>query len=100
MLSIVLLDKLKIDDPVGAISVHGSCGIWGLIAVCITNSEATIGAQLMGTAVIFVWTFVASGIVWFVLKMIMGIRISEEEEYEGADMSETGIEAYPEFSRT
>ncbi len=98
--SIVLLDRLKIDDPVGAISVHGTCGIWGLLAVCITNPDATLGAQLTGTAAIFIWTFVASGIVWFALKAIMGIRISEEEEYEGADMSETGIEAYPEFSKS
>ncbi len=100
VLSIVGLDRLKIDDPVGAISVHGTCGIWGLIAVVITNSDATIGAQLTGTFAIFVWTFVVSGIAWFALKAIMGIRISEEEEYEGADISETGIEAYPEFSKT
>ncbi len=100
VLSIVGLDRLKIDDPVGAISVHGTCGIWGLLAVVITNPDATIGAQLTGTAAIFIWTFVASGIVWFVLKAVMGIRISEEDEYEGADMSETGIEAYPEFQKT
>ncbi|MEM7080798.1 MAG: ammonium transporter [Pseudomonadota bacterium] len=97
--SIVTLDKLKIDDPVGAISVHGTCGIWGLLAVCFTNGDATIGAQLMGIVVIFAWTFIASFIVWYIIKMIMGIRISEEEEYAGADASETGIEAYPEFSR-
>ena len=95
--SIVLLDKLRIDDPVGAISVHGSAGVWGLLAVCITNAEATLGAQLLGIVVIFAWTFAASLIVWFVLKASMGIRISQEEEYEGADLSETGIEAYPEF---
>ena len=98
--SIVGLDKLKIDDPVGAISVHGTCGIWGLIAVVFTNGDATIGAQLTGIGAIFVWTFVVSGIVWFALKAIMGIRVSEEEEYEGVDISETGIEAYPEFSRS
>ncbi|MEM7098784.1 MAG: ammonium transporter [Pseudomonadota bacterium] len=97
--SIVMLDKIKIDDPVGAISVHGTCGIWGLLAVVITNSDATIGAQLMGIAAIFVWTFAASFVVWYIIKMIMGVRISEEEEYEGADATETGIEAYPEFSR-
>ena len=95
--SIVLLDKLRIDDPVGAISVHGTAGIWGLLAVCITNPDATIGAQLLGIVVIFAWTFVAASIVWYILKATMGIRISEEEEYEGADLSETGIEAYPEF---
>ena len=98
--SIVALDKIKIDDPVGAISVHGTCGIWGLLAVCITNSDATIGAQLLGIGAIFAWTFIVILAVWFVIKMAMGIRISEEEEYEGADMSETGIEAYPEFSRS
>lgn len=99
VLSIVALDKLKIDDPVGAISVHGSCGIWGLLAVAFTNSDATISAQLIGIVVIFAWTFLASGLVWFILKMVMGIRISQEEEYEGADITETGIEAYPEFSK-
>ena len=98
--SIVALDKLKLDDPVGAISVHGSCGIWGLLAVVFTNPDATIGAQLMGIAVIFAWTFAASFAVWMLIKVVMGIRISAEEEYEGADATETGIEAYPEFSRT
>jgi len=100
VLSIVTLDKLKIDDPVGAISVHGTCGIWGLLAVVITNSDATITAQLIGIVAIFVWTFVVSLIVWMILKAVMGIRISEEEEYNGADMTETGIEAYPEFSKS
>lgn len=100
VLSIVGLDKLKIDDPVGAISVHGSCGIWGLMAVCITNADATFAAQLIGTAVIFLWTFLVSLVAWMGLKAVMGIRISEEEEYEGADVSETGIEAYPEFARS
>lgn len=98
--SIVGLDKLRIDDPVGAISVHGTCGIWGLLAVCFTNSDATIGAQLLGIAAIFAWTFLAAGAVWFALKAIMGLRVSEEEEYEGVDISECGIEAYPEFSRS
>ena len=99
VLSIIGLDKLKIDDPVGAISVQGTCGIWGLLAVVFTNSDATIGAQLIGIAAIFAWTFVASLIVWMILKAVMGIRISEEEEYNGADLTETGIEAYPEFSK-
>jgi Amt family ammonium transporter len=79
--------------------VHGTCGVWGLFAVCITNPDATFLAQLMGTGAIFVWTFVTSSIVWLALKAIMGIRISEEEEYEGADTTDIGIEAYPEFSR-
>lgn len=98
--SIVLLDKVRIDDPVGAISVHGTCGIWGLIAVCITNGEASFGAQLMGTAAIFFWTFAASLVFWFIIKAVIGLRISEEEEYEGADIAECGVEAYPEFSKT
>ena len=98
--SIVALDKLKIDDPVGAISVHGSAGIWGLFAVVFTNGDATIGAQIMGIVAIFAWTFIVSLAVWFVIKLVMGVRISEEEEYEGADATETGIEAYPEFSKS
>jgi Amt family ammonium transporter len=98
--SILGLDKvLKIDDPVGAISVHGSCGIWGLLAVCITNPDATIGAQIMGIVAIFLWTFVTAGIVWTILKATIGIRISEEEEEIGADATDIGIEAYPEFTR-
>ena len=96
--SIITLDKLKIDDPVGAISVHGTVGIWGLLAVCISNPDATIGAQLLGIVVIFVWTFVASLVVWFLLKATLGIRVSEEEEYDGVDLSECGMEAYPEFT--
>lgn len=95
--SIVFMDKIKIDDPVGAISVHGVVGMWGLLAVPLTNSEATFGAQIMGLATIFLWVFISSFIVWFVIKMIMGIRVSEEEEYEGVDIGECGMEAYPEF---
>jgi Amt family ammonium transporter len=96
--AIIMLDKLKLDDPVGAISVHGVVGIWGLIAVAITNSEASIGAQLLGAGTIFVWTFVTSLIVWAIIKATMGIRVSEEEEYEGVDIGECGLEAYPEFT--
>jgi Amt family ammonium transporter len=96
--SIVSLDKLKIDDPVGAISVHGVVGMWGLLAVCLTNDDATLGAQLMGLGSIFAWVFAASFVVWFVLKKTLGIRVSEEEEYEGVDLSECGLEAYPEFA--
>jgi len=98
--SIILLDKLKIDDPVGAISVHGVVGVWGLLAVCLTNGDATLKAQLMGIAAIFVWTFVMAFVVWFVIKMIMGIRVSEEDEYNGVDISECGLEAYPEFTKS
>ena len=96
--SIVMLDKLKIDDPVGAISVHGVVGMWGLIAVCFTNPDASFGAQLVGLVSIFAWVFITSLIVWTIIKMVIGIRVSEEEEYEGVDLSECGLEAYPEFS--
>jgi Amt family ammonium transporter len=96
--SIVTLDKLKVDDPVGAISVHGVVGMWGLLAVCFTNPDARLGVQLIGLVTIFAWVFITSFIVWFLLKKIVGIRVSEEEEYEGIDISECGLEAYPEFT--
>jgi Amt family ammonium transporter len=98
--SILALDKLKIDDPVGAISVHGVVGIWGILAVVLSAGEegATLGGQLTGIFAIFIWTFVASSIAWMVIKMVMGIRVSEEEEFEGVDLSECGMEAYPEFT--
>ncbi|ARU54988.1 ammonium transporter [Oleiphilus messinensis] len=95
--SIVTLDKLKIDDPVGAISVHGVVGLFGLMVVPATNDGASYAAQALGAVTIFVWVFVTSLIVWGVLKAIMGIRVSEEEEYEGVDLAECGMEAYPEF---
>jgi Amt family ammonium transporter len=95
--SILGLDRLKIDDPVGAISVHGVVGMWGLIAVVMSNPDATLVAQLTGLGVIFLWTFVASMITWGIIKMVIGIRVSEEEEYAGVDLSECGLEAYPEF---
>lgn len=95
--SILALDKMKIDDPVGAISVHGVVGLFGLLIVPITNPETTFLGQLGGAAVIFVWVFGCSLIVWSILKAVVGIRISEEDEYEGADLSECGQEAYPEF---
>ena len=95
--SITTLDKLKIDDPVGAISVHGVVGLLGLLLVPLTNPGATFSGQIIGAVTIFVWVFVTSLIVWGVLKAVMGIRVSEEQEYEGVDASECGIEAYPEF---
>jgi len=95
--SIVGLDRIKIDDPVGAISVHGVSGFLGLICVPLSNANATIGAQLIGTAIIFAWVFSASFAVWLLLKVTMGIRVSEEEEYNGMDASDCGIDAYPEF---
>lgn len=97
--SITFLDKIKIDDPVGAISVHGTCGIWGLLAVLITSADATLVGQLTGLGAIFGFTFVVSLIVWFIIKVTMGIRISEDEETLGSDMTDIGVEAYPEFTR-
>lgn len=97
VLSIVTLDKMKIDDPVGAISVHGVCGLLGLLLVPLTNDGVSFSGQLIGAATIFGWVFVASLIVWGILKAVMGIRVSDEEEYEGVDLSECGMEAYPEF---
>ncbi len=96
--SIITMDKLKIDDPVGAISVHGVVGIWGIFAVLITDADATFGGQLVGMLTIFVWVFTASLITWLVIKTIMGVRVSEDEEMEGVDISECGQEAYPEFT--
>lgn len=95
--AIITLDKLRIDDPVGAISVHGVCGVWGLLAVALTNDEATFGAQLLGVASIFLWVAVASAVVWYIIKLTVGLRIDEEDEYQGADIAECGVEAYPEF---
>jgi len=96
--SIITLDKMKIDDPVGAISVHGVVGFWGLMAVPLTNDGTSFVGQLVGAGTIFAWVFGASFIVWLVIKAIMGIRVSEEEEYEGTDIGECGLEAYPEFT--
>ena len=96
--SIMMMDKFKIDDPVGAISVHGVVGLWGLLAVPLTNSDASFIGQIVGAATIFVWVFGASFITWLVLKKVMGIRVSEEEEAAGVDISECGMEAYPEFT--
>ncbi len=98
VLSIVTLDKLKIDDPVGAISVHGTVGLLGLILVPFTNDGSSMSGQLIGALTIFGWTFVTSLAVWFALKAIMGIRVSEEEEFDGVDLSECGLEAYPDFT--
>ena len=97
VLSIVTLDKLRIDDPVGAISAHGVCGLLGLLLVPVTNGDVTFSGQLIGALTIFVWVFVASLVVWGILKAVMGIRVTEEEEYEGVDLAECGMEAYPEF---
>ncbi len=97
VLSILGLDRLRIDDPVGAISVHGTAGIFGVLAVLWTNPDATLSGQLIGLGVIFAWVFGVSLAVWALIKLVVGIRISEEEEYEGMDQAECGMEAYPEF---
>ncbi len=96
--SIITLDKLKIDDPVGAISVHGTCGLLGLLLVPLTNDSVSFSGQLIGAATIFGWVFGASLVTWGLLKVVMGIRVGEEEEYEGMDLSDCGMEAYPEFT--
>jgi Amt family ammonium transporter len=96
--SIIFLDKMKIDDPVGAISVHGTVGIFGIFAVLLSDPDATFMGQLVGMLVIFVWVFFTSSIVWLLLKSIMGIRVTDEEEEQGVDSSECGMEAYPEFT--
>ena len=97
--AIVGFDKLRIDDPVGAISVHGVAGVWGLLAVCISNPDATLVAQLIGLAAIFAWVFTTSLLLWGLLRAAIGIRVSEQSEYEGVDREECGLEAYPEFTR-
>jgi len=94
--SIIALDKLRLDDPVGAISVHGVVGAFGLMVVPMTNTEASFSAQITGLATIFLWTFCLSFVFWLILKLTIGIRVTEEE-YEGVDISECGLEAYPEF---
>ena len=96
--SIVTLDKMNVDDPVGAISAHGTCGIWGLLAVALTGGS--LGAQIYGIVAIFLWTFVVSYIIWTGIKMFFGLRVSDAEEEEGVDLSECGLEAYPECSKS
>lgn len=97
--AILTLDKLHIDDPVGAISVHGVVGIWALIAVPMSNTEATLTAQLLGIVVIFSWCFCASWCVWKLLKSTIGLRVSTQEEFLGSDIVECGMDAYPEFQK-
>jgi len=96
--SILTLDKLKIDDPVGAISVHGVVGLLGLLLVPVTNEGSSFSGQLIGALTIFVWVFVTSLIAWGLIKVLMGLRVTEEEEFSGVDIAECGMEAYPEFT--
>ncbi|MER5171935.1 ammonium transporter [Thioclava sp. GXIMD2076] len=95
--AVPFLDKLKIDDVVGAIPVHLFCGIWGTLAVCITNPDATFMGQLISIIIVGVFVFVVSAILWLILKAVMGIRVSAEDETMGLDKAELGMEAYPEF---
>lgn len=97
--AVPFLDKLKIDDVVGAIPVHLFAGIWGTIAVVFTNGDASLGTQLYSILVVGIFVFVVSGVIWFILKAVTGIRVGEEEEINGLDMAELGMEAYPEFSK-
>ena len=99
ILSVPLLDRLKIDDVVGAIPVHLVAGIWGTLAVVFSNSDATIGAQLYGIIAIGAFTIITSAIAWYALKIIMGVRADDQSEIDGLDMSENGLEAYPEFTK-
>ena len=97
--AVPMLDRMKIDDVVGAIPVHLFCGIWGTLAVLITNSDATFMGQIMSIIIVGVFVFVVSLALWFILNMVMGIRVSAEDEIAGLDSSELGMEAYPEFGK-
>lgn len=98
--SVRFLDRIRIDDPVGAISVHGTCGLLGLLLVPVTNEYATFIGQCAGAVTIFAWVFGTSSIVWYILKAVIGIRVSQEDEYMGMDIVDCGIDAYPEFTRS
>ncbi|MEC9434962.1 MAG: ammonium transporter [Pseudomonadota bacterium] len=97
--AVPMLDRMKIDDVVGAIPVHLFCGIWGTLAVLLTNSDATIGGQVISIVIVGVFVFVVSLVVWLILKTVMGIRVSAEDEIAGLDSAELGMEAYPEFGK-
>jgi len=97
--AVPFLDKIKIDDVVGAIPVHLMAGIWGTLAVPLTNSDASFANQIVGILLVGVFTVVASTVVWYVIKAVMGLRVDEETEINGLDMAELGMEAYPEFSK-
>ncbi|MDG5767949.1 ammonium transporter [Balneolales bacterium ANBcel1] len=98
VLSILMFDKLKIDDPVGAISVHGVCGIWGTLAVGIFSAAGTVGIQLLGVVAIYGTTFLFSLAVFAAINAVMGVRVSKEYETRGLDLSEHGVAAYPNFT--
>jgi ammonium transporter, Amt family len=99
VLTVPLLDKLKIDDVVGAIPVHLVCGIWGTLAVPLTNSDAKFSIQLIGILSIGAFVLISSFILWYAVKAILGVRLSDEEEKDGADKTEIGLSSYPEFTK-
>ena len=99
VLTVPMLDRMKIDDVVGAIPVHLIAGVWGTLAVPFYNAETSFATQFLGITAIGAFVFVTSAVVWFFLKSTMGIRVTEEDEINGLDMSEMGMEAYPEFSK-
>ncbi len=100
VVSVPILDKFKIDDVVGAIPVHLIAGIWGTLIVPFTNSDASLGTQLYSIIIVGLFVVITTAIVWYVLKSIFGIRVDEEAEMNGLDVSELGMEAYPEFSKS
>jgi Amt family ammonium transporter len=97
--AILFFDRLRVDDPVGAISVHGVCGIWGTVAVGIFNSEISFVIQVIGTLSISAFAFLVSLVLFIVVRATLGIRVAPEEETEGLDLGEHGMEAYPDFGR-
>lgn len=97
--AVPMLDKMKIDDVVGAIPVHLIAGIWGTLAVPLTNGDANFGTQIISIAIVGAFTFVISWVVWTVINLVLGIRVSEEEELEGLDKAELGMESYPDFTK-
>jgi Amt family ammonium transporter len=99
VVTVPMLDKMKIDDVVGAIPVHLIAGVWGTFIVPVYNDDASFGTQIVGIVSIGAFVFIVSAIVWFILKAVMGIRVDEESEINGLDMSELGMEAYPDFSK-
>mgnify|MGYP002776524111 FL=1 len=97
--AVPFFDKLKIDDPVGALSVHLVAGIWGTLAVGIFSPTATFLAQIKGVVVVGSFVFISSFIIWKIIDLLVGLRVDEEIEVNGLDINETGLEAYPEFKR-
>ena len=98
VIAVPLLDKMKIDDVVGAVPVHLVAGIWGTFAVLFSNSDATFSGQLLGVVSVAAFVLITSTIIWYGIKLTMGLRADADAEYDGLDLSECGLEAYPEFS--